>query len=122
VRGCAVIALATACLPAAWSQAVVAPGFASESKIHLCAGGASLPVVYLNIKGGDSFAALYVDGTLALLRSGPTGSGARYVAVDEQQGYRWHVKGDEGMLLHLPADHTAHETVLLRDCKPTLAR
>ena len=30
----------------------------------------------LNIVGGDSFATLYVNGTLALLRSGPTGSGA----------------------------------------------
>ena len=110
-------ALACACPMAAQSQTVVAPGFNSVSQVYQCAGGAKLPVVTLNIQGGDSFATLYVDGTLALLRSGPTGSGANYIAVDEQVGYRWRTKEDQGVLLRLAPDHTAREKVVLQDCK-----
>ena len=111
--GCIALAWPLACV----AQTVTAPGFDSTSQVYRCAGGATLPVVTLNIKGGESFAALLVDGTLVLLRGAPAASGARYVAVDEQLGYRWHVKGEQGVLLHLAPDHTARETVVLHDCK-----
>jgi membrane-bound inhibitor of C-type lysozyme len=94
-----------------------APAFDTSSQVYRCMGGAKLPVVYLNIKGGDSFATTYVNGRLVLMRSGPTGSGARYVAVDEQPGYRWHVKGEVGSLFFLGAEPGARETLVLQDCK-----
>ena len=109
-----------ACLAAGAGRAVAAvdaPGFETTSHVYRCTGGARLPVVYLNIKGGDSFATAYINGRLVLMKSGPTGSGARYIAVDEQLGYRWHVKGDAGSLLYLAPDHAARETTLLQDCK-----
>jgi membrane-bound inhibitor of C-type lysozyme len=93
------------------------PDFESVSRVYRCTGGTRLQVIYLNIKNGDSFATTYINGRLVLMRSGPTGSGARYVSVDEQLGYRWHVKGDVGNLFFLAADHTARETLLLQDCK-----
>lgn len=50
------------------------------------------------------------------MRAGPTGSGVRYIAYDEQESYRWHAKGDAGTLLFLAADHTAEEQAILSDC------
>lgn len=51
------------------------------------------------------------------MRSGATGSGARYVAVDESEGYRWHVKGEVGSLFFQAADPGARDTLVLQDCK-----
>ena len=102
-----------------WAQAqpAGAPTFDSSSQVYRCVGGATLPVVYLNIQGGDSFATIYVNGRLALTRSGPTGSGANYYPVDERVGYRWQVKGDLGTLWFRPAYPGARETAVLQDCK-----
>ena len=116
----AVLALAASCclVPmAASAQTAVTPGFDSASLVYRCTGGAKLAVVYLNIQGGDSFATLYVNGSLALLRAGPTGSGANYLPVDEKGGYRWQVKGDLGSLWFRSATPGASETMVLQDCK-----
>jgi membrane-bound inhibitor of C-type lysozyme len=99
------------------AQAIDSGRYTSESLIYRCAGGVRLPVTYLNMKDGDSFAVIYLHGRTHLLRSQVTASGAGYVAVDEQAGWRWRTKGDTGMLAHLPADHTAKERVVRRDCK-----
>jgi len=94
------------------------PGFTSASTVYRCASGVKLPVIYLNILGGDSFATIYVNGALALMRSGPTGSGANYYPVDDKLGYRWQVKGDVGTLWYRRAgDPASREDMLLQDCK-----
>lgn len=111
------IALACTCSLAAQAQPTAAPGFNTASQVYRCASGLRLPVVYLNILGGDSFAALYVNGTLALLRSGPTGSGANYLPTDDKAAYRWHVKGDLGSLWFRAAFPGAAETMVLQGCK-----
>lgn len=98
-------------------SSAASPAFESISQVYRCTGGARLPVVYLNLQGGDSFATTYVNGRLVLMRSGPTGSGARYVAVEGQAGYRWHVKGEVGSLFFLGAEPGARETLVLQDCK-----
>lgn len=119
-RGAAALgAMLALLLPSAASSqdAAAGPDFESVSQVYRCTGGARLPVVYLNLKGGDAFATIYINGRLVLLRSGPSGSGARYISVDEQLGYRWHTKGDVGNLFFLAADHTARETLVLQDCK-----
>jgi membrane-bound inhibitor of C-type lysozyme len=112
-----ILALACALPLAALAQPTPEPGFNSSSQVYRCASGVKLPVVYLNIVGGDSFATLYVNGTLALLRSGPTGSGANYLPVDGRAAYRWHVKGDLGNLWFRAAQPGAAETMLLQNCK-----
>lgn len=101
------------------AQSVTGPGFDSDARVYLCAGGTSLQVLYLNLRGGESFAVVQRDGRLGLLRSGPTGSGANYLPVDEQFGYRWHTKGNVGTLWRLAADPTARETLVLGDCLST---
>lgn len=96
--------------PATWNSTTV---------IYDCEGDQNLQVAYLNIASGAAFAVLYYNGELSVLRIAVSGSGARYVAVDEQNSFRWHTKGDSGVLSFLAADHTAQEEVLLRDCKAT---
>lgn len=84
---------------------------------YRCDGGAELEVTYLNPPSGESYASLLYQGRMAVLQSRPSGSGVRYVDQDEQQGLRWHTKGQEGMLSVMPADHTAREQVLLSGCR-----
>ncbi len=48
------------------------------------------------------------------MRQHKAASGVKYIALDEQNSYRWHMSGDEGILGFLKADHTAREEILLR--------
>ena len=116
--GAAWLALAaTSAAAAQGTGSADAPGFDSSAQTYRCTGGARLPVVYLNIKGGDAFATMFVNGHLVLMLTGPTGSGARYIAVDGQPGYRWHVKGEVGNLYFLGPGPGASESLVLQECK-----
>lgn len=42
-------------------SAADAPPLDSSSQVYRCMGGAKLPVVYLNFRGGDSFATICVN-------------------------------------------------------------
>lgn len=84
---------------------------------YVCERGATIPVTYINAKDGDSFAVAVIEGRQVAMAIAPSGSGARYVAVNEQESYRWHIKGDEGTLSFLEADHEAEERTLLAECK-----
>lgn len=90
------------------------PGLAAT---YLCGGNAVLQVAYLNPAGGPSLAVVNWAGKLIPMQAGPTGSGVRYIAFDEQESFRWHTKGPEGTLLFMAADHTAQEEVVLGDCR-----
>jgi len=103
--------------PPARPGVVIGPDFNSHTQRYRCAGGAELEIAYLNLPGGTSFAALHHQGRTHLMQNRPSASGARYVALDEEAGLRWHSKGDEGFLAFLAADHTAREQVLLADCR-----
>jgi membrane-bound inhibitor of C-type lysozyme len=65
---------------------------------YACEGGAVLQVAYVNPPGGESYAVVAYDGELIPMKSGPTGSGVRYVSLDRPDALVWHVKGDEGFL------------------------
>ncbi len=86
------------------------------SATYVCDGGAVLQVAYLNPEAGPSLAVVGWAGKLIPMQAGPTGSGVRYIAFDEQASFRWHSKGDAGTLLFLAADHTAQEEVVLAGC------
>jgi len=103
---------------AAISRAVAAdPAWPRETVEYRCEGGGIIQVAYLNTGDGQSFAALYHDGRLSLMRRWTAASGVRYVSMDEQVGLRWHVKGDEGMLKFLAPDHMAGEITLESGCR-----
>lgn len=86
------------------------------SASYVCDGGAVLQVAYINPETGPSLAVVAWAGRLIPMRAGPTGSGVRYIAFDEQDSYRWRTRGDDGVLLFLAADHTATEEVILSGC------
>jgi membrane-bound inhibitor of C-type lysozyme len=112
----------TIATPPSATGMVVGPDFSSQTVRFRCAGATELEVAYLNLPEGLAFAALHHGGRTVLLQNRPTASGARYVALDEQSGLRWHTKGGEGFLAYLAADHTAKEQVLLRDCQALPSR
>lgn len=87
------------------------------SAAYLCEGGAVLRVAYINPAQAEGFAIVDWAGRLIPMRQLRAASGVRYVALDEQDGHRWHTKGDEGFLARLAPDHTATEEVVLRGCR-----
>ena len=93
------------------------PAYQSRVASYRCEGGVEVQAAYLNIDNGASFATLYYKGRLIPMHIARSGSGALYVADDEQNSYRWHTKGDTGLLSFLEADHTAKEQQLLKDCQ-----
>ncbi|AZC38834.1 MliC family protein [Pseudomonas chlororaphis] len=93
------------------------PAHQSSLASYRCEGGVEVQAAYLNIENGASFATLYYKGQLIPMHIARSGSGALYIADDEQNSYRWHTKGDSGLLSFLEADHTAKEQQLLKDCK-----
>lgn len=87
---------------------------------YLCQRNVGLDVVYINgLKNDDSAAVLSVEGKLVPMRLAPSGSGALYIAIDEQDSYRWFTKGDEGTLTFLEADDSAKEQTVLENCVST---
>ena len=68
-----------------------------------CDGGATLAVAYINPPGGESYAVVVHDGRLIPMKAGPTGSGVRYVSLDDTR-LVWHSKGAEGFLAHDDAE------------------
>lgn len=84
---------------------------------YLCQRNVELNVVYINgLKNDDSAAVLSTEGKLVPMRLAPSGSGALYVAMDEQDSYRWFTKGNEGTLTFLEADDSAKEMTVLENC------
>jgi membrane-bound inhibitor of C-type lysozyme len=82
-----------------------------------CARGVTLSVSYINADGDPGIAVMSVDGKLITLRARPTGSGVRYIALDEQDSYRLYTKGDAAFVRWMAADHTAEEIAVLDDCR-----
>lgn len=84
---------------------------------YVCERKVVVPVVYINeLPDHQSAAVIHVEGKQVPMRIWPGADGARYIALDEQDSYRWHTKGDEAVLSYLEADHMAKEQFLLRDC------
>ena len=93
------------------------PTWNSHTVVYQCQSGTKLQVAYLNMKSGESFAALHFNGNTSLLQSRQLTSGVRYIALDEQHSLRWATKGGAGQLSYMAADHTAKEQVLLAHCQ-----
>ena len=120
VVACAPYQPSTATSSAQGPRAVgLIPGltWSSHTVVYQCQSSTKLQVAYLNMKSGESFAAIHFNGNTSLLQSRQMASGVRYIALDEQNSLRWTTKGDTGFLSFMAADHTAKEQTLLSDCK-----
>lgn len=84
---------------------------------YYCERNIVIPVSYINTASGSSFAVINVDNKQVPMSQAPSGSGARYVAIDEQDSYRWHEKAGEAILSYLEADDSAEEQTLLIQCR-----
>ena len=87
-----------------------------HQRTYACDRGVQLPVSYINPSDEVGFAVMMVEGKLVTMRAAPTGSGVRYIALDEQDSYRLYTKGNEAFVRHLAADHTAKEIAVLDKC------
>ncbi|MGE4502276.1 MAG: MliC family protein [Thiomicrospira sp.] len=83
---------------------------------YVCDSGAVLQVAYLNHTPTD-FAVLSYKGQLHVLTVGMSASGVRYVATDEADGLRWHVKGEQGHLSYETAGQQAEDVILEGSCR-----
>ncbi len=81
------------------------------SLTYQCQGGGTVSAAYINPPDGDSYAVVLHDGHLYPMKAGPTGSGVRYVSLDDA-ALVWHTKGNDGFLAHDDAD----ETMIAGDC------
>jgi Membrane-bound lysozyme-inhibitor of c-type lysozyme len=90
--------------------------FSSQAVQYRCDGGAEIELVYLNLSGGNAFAALHFNGRTVMLQGRRATTGVRFIALDEQNSLRWYTQGMKGELSFLAADHTAQEKTLLANC------
>lgn len=88
---------------------------AFETLSYRCENGEQLEVKYATPEDGPSMATLSYDGKLVPMHEEPAASGALYVADRGQPGYRWHTKGDSG-ILSLQEIGGESEKTLLKDC------
>lgn len=87
-----------------------------ETVAYACASGMDdLSVAYFTAPDGTSFAAVHVAGVVHAMVQQGSGSGVRYVDINEQSGYRIHGKGDGLVLMKLEPDDAAEEQ-LLAEC------
>jgi len=84
---------------------------------YICERNVEIPTVYINTATGNAYIIINVEGKQVPMKKHVNASGARYIALDEQNSYRWYTKGDEAYLGFLEADHTAEEKIILSDCK-----
>jgi hypothetical protein len=85
------------------------------TRSFVCDGGAVVRIAFINA-GAQNFAVVERDGVLIPMRGLPAASGVFYVDFDEQAGWRWRGKGDEGFLARLAPDDSAVERTVLSGC------
>lgn len=88
---------------------------AIERKDFICERGVVVPVTYIRKGSAPGFAVLDAEGKMIALQWHDDLK--KYVAIDEQDSYRWSDKDGEAVLSHLEADHTAKEVTLLSACR-----
>ncbi|MDO5613066.1 MAG: MliC family protein [Paracoccus sp. (in: a-proteobacteria)] len=78
-----------------------------------CERGVQVPVAYVTVPTGESFAVAHIDGQQIAMIQVVSGSGTRYRSVDEARPYELHAKGSDGMFFYGPDGDAAD---LLSDC------
>ncbi len=89
------------------------PAGAALSVTYVCDGGAVLQAAYINLPDGISLAVISWEGRLVPMQSGPSGSGARYVPLDQTNEVVWHSKGSQGSLIRTSPEAMETDDVLL---------
>lgn len=82
---------------------------------YVCERGVVVPVTYIHAGEEPAFAVLDAEGKMVALQWHDALK--KYVAMDEQDSYRWAEKDGKAILSHLEADHTAKEVTILSSCR-----
>ncbi len=82
---------------------------------YVCERGVVVPVTYIHAGEEPAFAVLDAEGKMVALQWHDALK--KYVAMDEQDSYRWAEKDGKAVLSHLEADDTAKEVTILSACR-----
>jgi len=82
---------------------------------YICERGVVVPVTYIHAGEEPAFAVIDAEGKMVALQWHDALK--KYVAMDEQDSYRWAEKDGRAILSHLEADDSAKEVTLLSGCR-----
>jgi hypothetical protein len=82
---------------------------------YICERGVVVPVTYIHAGEEPAFAVLDAEGKMVALQWHDALK--KYVAMDEQDSYRWNEKDGKAVLTHLEADDSAKEVTILAACR-----
>lgn len=82
---------------------------------YICERGVVVPVTYIHAGEEPAFAVINAEGKMVALQWHD--ALRKYVAMDEQDSYRWAEKDGQAILTHLEADDSAKEITLLSACR-----
>jgi len=82
---------------------------------YICERGVVVPVTYIHAGEEPAFAVLDAEGKMVTLQWHDALK--KYVAMDEQDSYRWNEKDGKAVLTHLEADDSAKEITILAACR-----
>lgn len=82
---------------------------------YICERGVVVPVTYIHAGEEPAFAVINAEGKMVVLQWHDALK--KYVAMDEQDSYRWNEKDGQAVLTHLEADDSAKEITLLSACR-----
>lgn len=94
--------------------------FVVHNQTYICERGVALPVVFLHDKE-NSYAVLAVDGKLVAMREGNDAKNRLFIALDDQDSYRLHIKGNDAFLSYHDSDQTKNDKVVLQSCQADIA-
>jgi len=82
---------------------------------YICERGVVVPVTYIHAGEQPAIAVLDAEGKMVALQWHDALK--KYVAMDEQDSYRWNEKDGKAVLTHLEADDSAKEVTILAACR-----
>lgn len=95
---------------------VNAQGQSVYSRTYICERNVALQVAFIRAKD-NSYAVVSVDGKLVPMRQDSNMASELFVAVDEQDSYRLHIKGNEAVLTYKDSEQQKAEKIIFATCQ-----
>ncbi|MBH9981504.1 hypothetical protein H3S89_01680 [Bartonella sp. B10834G6] len=92
-----------------------------HNETYICERGVSIQVVFIKDKERD-YAIVAIDGKMVAMREEPKNPdklspGKLFIAVDEQDNYRLHIKSNEAVLTYKDNEQSKTDKVVLQSCQ-----
>ncbi|AQT46219.1 MliC family protein [Bartonella choladocola] len=112
--------LMTFILAALYGFAANAQASSVRNQTYICERGVALQAIFIKDKD-DSYAVIFVDGKLVAMHEDVKGPERLFIAVDDQDNYRFHIKGNDASLTYKDSDQSKAEKVVLQSCQADIA-